>query len=98
MLGRCEGAFMAASQQLTSLQISITQEILPAGDRSHGTPDPVLKRVFRFSFPEGEAQVDQTDYGHPGKMNPCYPQVIPTRLQAKSALLVAAAESLAKLL
>jgi len=89
---------MAATQTLAGLQVSITQEIFPAGHGSHGTPDPVLKRVFKFSFPEGEAQVDQTDYGHPGKMNPCYPQVIPTRLQAKTQVILAAAEALARLL
>jgi hypothetical protein len=57
----------------------------------------MLKRVFKFSFPEGEAQVDQTDYGHPGKLNPCYPQVIPTRLAPKTPLILAAAEALSKL-
>jgi len=89
---------MSATPQLTSLQVTVTQEVLPPGHASHGTPDPVLKRVFRFSFPEGEAQVDQTDYGHPGRMNPGYPQVIPTRLQPRTAALVAAAEALARLL
>lgn len=89
---------MTATQELTSLQISVTQEVLPAGHGSHGTPDPVLKRVFRFAFPEGEAQVDQTDYGHPGRMNPCYPQVIPSRLQPRTAQILAAAEALARLL
>jgi hypothetical protein len=47
---------------------------------------------------KGQAQVDQTDYGHPGKMNPCYPQVIPTRLALKTQPILAAAEALAALL
>ncbi len=89
---------MAASTQQPALDVKITQIVLPAGDGSHGTPDAVLKRTFLFNFAEGQAQVDQTDYGHPGKMNPCYPQVIPTRLQSKTQLIVAAAEGLAKLL
>jgi len=89
---------VAATSQLTSLDIRIRQQVLPSGDASHGTPDPVLKRSFFFAFPEGEAQVDQTDYGHPGKMNPCYPQVIPTRLAAKTQAILAAAEALAALL
>jgi hypothetical protein len=79
------------------MQIAVSQEVLPAGHGSHGTPDPVLKRVFLITLPDGQAQIDQTDYGHPGKMNPCYPQVIPTRLAPKTPLLVAAAEALAKL-
>ena len=88
----------AEAQQLQGLQVSITQEIFPAGHGSHGTPDAMLKRVFRFTFPEGEAQVDQTDYGHPGKMNPCYPQVIPTRIQLRTPKILAAATALADLL
>jgi hypothetical protein len=89
---------LAASTALTSLDIKISQQVLPAGDASHGTPDPVLKRTYVFNFPEGQAQVDQTDYGHPGKLNPCYPQVIPTRLQSKTQVILAAAEALSKLL
>jgi hypothetical protein len=87
-----------AATQLASLDVKISQVILPAGDGSHGTPDPVLKRTFMFSFSDGEAQVDQTDYGHPGKMNPCYPQVIPMRMAAKTQQILAAAEALAVLL
>lgn len=89
---------MTATQQATALSVSISQEVLPAGHGSHGTPDPVLKRVFRFGFPQGEAQVDQTDYGHPGRMNPCYPQRISSALQPKTNLIVAAAEALTLLL
>lgn len=89
---------MVARPPTTALEVRITQEVLPAGHGSHGTPDPVLKRVFRFQFPEGEAEVDQTDYGHPGRMNPCYPQRIPPRLQLRTSHILAAAEALAGLL
>lgn len=89
---------MAQTQAATRIEVSVTEEVFPAGHGSHGTPDPVLKRVFRFTLPAGEAQVDQTDYGHPGRMNPCYPQVIPSRLQTKTAQILAAAEALAALL
>jgi len=89
---------VAAASQLGSLEVKISQVILPAGDASHGTPDPVLKRTFLFEFSDKtQAQVDQTDYGHPGKMNPCYPQVIPTPLTSKTAQFLAAAEALAAL-
>jgi hypothetical protein len=87
-----------AATQLASLDVKISQVILPSGDASHGTPDPVLKRTFIFDFADGQAQVDQTDYGHPGKMNPCYPQVIPMRMAAKTQQILAAAEALAALL
>ena len=90
---------MAAASQLGSLEVKINQVILPAGDASHGTPDPVLKRTFLFEFSDKtQAQVDQTDYGHPGKMNPCYPQVIPMKLAPKTQAILAAAEALAAVL
>lgn len=89
---------MAQTPAATRVQVSVTEELFPAGHASHGTPDPVLKRVFRFTLPAGEAQVDQTDYGHPGRMNPCYPQVIPSRLQPRTPQILAAAEALAALL
>lgn len=89
---------MAQTSAATKIQVSVTEEVFPAGHGSHGTPDPVLKRIFRFSLPGGEAQVDQTDYGHPGRMNPCYPQVIPSRLQPRTNQILAAAEALAALL
>ena len=89
---------MTTTKQATAVQVTVTSEVLPAGDASHGTPDPVLKRVFHFAFPEGVDQVDQTDYGHPGRMNPCYPQVIPLKLQPRTPNILAAAEALARLL
>ncbi len=89
---------MTATQQATALQVTVSQQVLPAGHALHGTPDPVVKRVFKFTLPQGEAQVDQTDYGHPGKMNPCYPQVVPMHLSSKTSQLLAAAEALAALL
>jgi hypothetical protein len=89
---------LVAIEGINLLKVNITEENYPAGHGSHGTPDPMKKRIFRFDFREGEAQVDQTDYGHPGRMNPCYPQVIPTKVQAKTPLILAAAEALAKLL
>lgn len=89
---------MAQASAGIKVQVTVTEEVFPPGHASHGTPDPVLKRVFRFVLPGGEAQVDQTDYGHPGRMNPCYPQVIPPRLQPRTPQILAAAEALAALL
>jgi hypothetical protein len=54
------------------VDVRITQEVLPARHESHGTPHPVVQRIFRFEFPRGTAVVDQTDYGHPGRFNPCH--------------------------
>jgi hypothetical protein len=64
----------------------------------HGTPHAVVQRVFTFTLPGGTAQVDQTDYGHAGRFNPCHAQRLPGPLQPKTSQLVAAAEALAALL
>ncbi|MBI4494941.1 MAG: hypothetical protein HY690_19380 [Chloroflexi bacterium] len=76
----------------------VSQEILPPRHELHGTPHPVVQRVFAFEFPQGVAEVDQTDYGHPGRFNPCHARRIPAPLQARTGQLLAAAEALAALL
>jgi hypothetical protein len=76
----------------------VTQEVFPPHHAMHGTPHSVVQRLFTFELPEGTAEVDQTDYGHPGRFNPCHAKRIPGVLQAKTPQLVAAAEALATLL
>ncbi|HLI27860.1 MAG TPA: hypothetical protein VKZ60_12355 [Chloroflexota bacterium] len=83
---------------LTRLQVRITQEVFPPYHAMHGTPHTVVQRLFTFEFPQGTAEVDQTDYGHPGRFNPCHARRIPTPLQSKTNQIVAAAEALAALL
>jgi hypothetical protein len=90
---------MASTQpQLKELQVRVTQEIFPPRHEMHGTPHAVVQRVFAFTFPLGTAEVDQTDYGHPGRFNACHARRIPTPLQPKTGQVVAAAEALAALL
>ncbi|HZU04994.1 MAG TPA: hypothetical protein VFB73_03400 [Chloroflexota bacterium] len=91
-------AVARVAPKLKELQVRITQEVLPPYHASHGTPHPVVQRLFTFVFPQGTAEVDQTDYGHPGRFNPCHARHIPTPLQARTQQLVAAAEALAALL
>jgi hypothetical protein len=83
---------------LNAAQVTIAQTSLPPHHYLHGTPHPVVLRLFTFELAGGTAEVDQTDYGHPGKFNPCHAKTIPTALQAKTPQLLAAAESLAALL
>lgn len=78
--------------------VRVTWEVMPARDARHGTPHPVVSRLFTFELPEGTAEVDQTDYGHPGRFNPCHAKRIPSALQPKTNQVVAAAEALAALL
>jgi len=79
-------------------QVTVSVTTLPPHHYLHGTPHEVVSRSFVFELPNGTAEVDQTDYGHPGKFNPCHAKTIPTALQPKTHQLVAAAEGLAALL
>jgi hypothetical protein len=80
------------------LSVTISEETLPPHHFLHGTPHAVVNRVFTFELPGGTAEVDQTDYGHPGRFNPCHARKIPGPLQPKTNQIVAAAEGLAALL
>lgn len=80
------------------IQVTVEQTSLPPHHYLHGTPHTVVSRLFRFELLGGVAEVDQTDYGHPGKFNPCHAKTIPTPLQPKTNQLVAVAEGLAALI
>jgi hypothetical protein len=84
--------------RLKDLQVRIEQRVYPPHDALHGTPHAVTQRVYTFGFPEGEAEIDQTDYGHPGRFNPCHARRIPAPLQPRTGQILAAAEVLAVLL
>ena len=81
-----------------AVSVHVTQETVPPRDDRHGTPHPMVERVFTFELPAGTAVVDQTDYGHPGRFNPCHARRIPSALQPRTPQLLAAAEALAALL
>ena len=78
--------------------IRFMEETLPPRDPSHGTPHAMLRRLLQFELPEGSASWEQTDYGHPGRLNPWEPRQIDSRLQPKTAQLRAAAEAIGALL
>jgi hypothetical protein len=87
-----------ADAKLKTLQVRVTQEVFPPRHELHGTPHAVVQRLFVFELPQGTAEVDQTDYGHPGRFNPCHARRIPAALQPSTGKIVAAAEALAPLL
>ena len=91
---------MPATSEPRSLEfrVRVTQTVAPPHDPSHGTPHPVVSRLFTFELPQGIAEVDQSDYGHAGRFNPCHAKRIPTALQPKTGSIVRAAEALAALL
>jgi hypothetical protein len=78
--------------------VTVTEEALPPHHFLHGTPNTVVNMLFRFELPAGVAEVDRTDYGHPGKFNPCHARNIPGRLRERTDDLLAIAESLSALL
>ena len=90
-------AWVSAETTRKELRVRITEEVFPPHHEMHGTPHPVVQRVFTFELPQGTAEVDQTDYGHPGRFNPCHAKHIPLPLQPKTGQIVAAAEALAVL-
>ena len=80
------------------LRVRVSVAVLPPHHTRHGTPHAVVERVFAFELPQGEAVVEQTDYGHAGRFNPCHPRRIPLAAQPRTPQIVAAAEALAALL
>ena len=69
------------------IAITMTEEVRPPRDPSHGTADHMVWRKLRMELPEGTADWEQTDYGHPGRFNPWEARGIAAALQPKTARL-----------
>jgi hypothetical protein len=80
------------------LEIEVTEEHLPRYHPSHGTPDPMVRRLARLRLDGAEAFFEQTDYGHPGRFNPWDPRGIAPKLQPRSEELRAFCDALTALL
>ncbi len=80
------------------LTASITENLLPAYDASHGTPDPMLRRTLVLHVAGAEANFEQTDYGHPGRFNDWVARGIDARLQPRANELLRACDALSTLL
>ncbi len=83
---------------IRKLTVHLREETLPPHDPGHGTPNTVVRRELTFELPDGRAKWEQTDYGHPGRLNPWDPRGIDARLQPKTEALRAAAGALSALL
>lgn len=81
-----------------NVTIKLHEETLPPHDPSHGTGHAMLRRTLEIELPQGKARWEQTDYGHPGRLNPWDPRQIDARLQAKTAQLLAVADAISALL
>ena len=78
--------------------IHFREEHYPPYDAAHGTPHAMVRRLLEFELPLGTARWEQTDYGHPGRLNPWDPRGIDAKLQSKTAQLRAVAEAIGELL
>lgn len=79
------------------VNVSFSQEVLPAHHRSHGTPDPVVRRWMTVEVGASRAALEQTDYGHPGRFNPPQVRVLSATLADREAELKALVPALVDL-
>ncbi len=91
---------MSETSNQIGIVISATceQRSYPPYDALHGTPHTMLWRKVTIETPKGSAAFEQSDYGHPGRLNPWEPRGVASGLTPKLAQLQAAAEALAVLL
>lgn len=87
-----------ANAPVTVLQVKCEQQTYPPYDDLHGTPHAMLMRRVTIETPKGTAKFEQTDYGHPGRLNDWDPRGIPGGLQPKTAQLKALAQAVGALL
>lgn len=81
-----------------AITITVSEELLPRYDASHGTPDPMVRRLAIIHTPMGETTLEQTDYGHPGRFNAWEPRGIPPALQPRTEELRVLCQSLSTFL
>jgi hypothetical protein len=79
----------------TVLSVSCEQQTFPPYDPFHGTNAPMLWRRVTVTTPRGKAQLEQTDYGHPGKLNDWSFRGVDSALQPRLKELVALADAAA---
>ena len=79
------------------ISVRCEEQVYPPYDRLHGTPHAMLMRRVTITTPQGTAVLEQTDYGHPGRLNPWEPRGVASGLATKLAQLTAIAEAVAAL-
>jgi hypothetical protein len=80
------------------ITVRCEQAVYPPYDGFHGTPHAMLWRRVSIETPRGNAAFEQTDYGHPGKLNPWQARGIAPALTPMLTELQAIAERVASLL
>lgn len=79
------------------VRISCEQSVYPPYHSLHGTPHSMRLRRVVIETPAGKAAFEQTDYGHPGRLNPWEPRGIAPSLTPRLAELIAIAANVAAL-
>jgi hypothetical protein len=88
---------MTTSTETSTITASMEQRVYPPYDALHGTPHAMLWRKVTITTPHGTAAFEQTDYGHPGKLNPWEPRGVASPLAPRLSELRAVAEALGAL-
>ena len=86
------------TESVTVLALKCEQRVFPPYDDFHSTPNAMLWRRATIETPQGQAVFEQTDYGHPGRLNDWDPRGIAPALAPKLSLLKAALAGLGPLL
>ncbi len=77
-----------------AINASLEQRVFPPYDDFHGTPHAMVWRRVTVTMPQGIAAFEQTDYGHPGRLNPWEPRGVASPLTSRLAELRCVAEAL----
>ena len=80
-----------------TITASLEQRVFPPHDDFHGTPHAMLWRRVTVTTPQGTAAFEQTDYGHPGRLNPWEPRGVASPLTSRLAELSGVPEALGAL-
>jgi hypothetical protein len=80
--------------QTTTITANFEQRVYPPYDALHGTPHAMLWRRVTITTPRGTATFEQSDYGHPGRLNPWEPRGVASPLTSMLAELRGIAEAI----
>jgi hypothetical protein len=87
----------AVSEAVSIISARCEQCTYPPYDNFHGTPNHMLWRRVTIETPRGRASFEQTDYGHPGRLNPWEPRGVASPLLPRLDELKGMAAALASL-
>ena len=80
------------------VRVDCEERLYAPFDAFHSTPDEMRWRRVTITTPNGSAALEQSDYGHPGRLNPWEARGITASLQSRLGELRAVAEAVSALL